>query len=203
MVGFGISSNALRCADLPPPLAITNAASMKHSSSSSAPLSRSSLATFWRCSALPAGKRSKSASHQKPTFPDCNNKCIIRMPVILSDSHRRSSNRTRTDVNARPGLVQPSAVWLRGCHPDRRSDRARLMVDHPPSTIDASEPVRCGKRKGVATDQFDANHPALIAANHRDGVVRFDPVLVRIAENVAVRFQVDDRSEPATQDARR
>ena len=63
------------------------------------------------------------------------------------------------------------------------------MVDHPPSTIDASEPVRCGKRKGVATDQFDANHPALIAANHRDGVVRFDPVLVRIAENVAVRFQ--------------
>jgi hypothetical protein len=44
------------------------------------------------------------------------------------------------------------------------------MVDHPPSTIDASEPVRYGKRKGVATDQFDANHPALIPANHRDGV---------------------------------
>src|SRR6516162_11442873 len=63
------------------------------------------------------------------------------------------------------------------------------MVDHPPSTIDASEPVRCGKRKGVATDQFDANYPPLIAANHRDCVVRFDPVLVRIAENVAVRFQ--------------
>jgi hypothetical protein len=38
------------------------------------------------------------------------------------------------------------------------------MVDHSPSTIDASEPVCCGKRKGVATDQFDANHPALIAA---------------------------------------
>jgi len=61
------------------------------------------------------------------------------------------------------------------------------MVDHPLSTIDASEPVRGGK--GVATDQFNTNHPALIATNHRRGTVRFDPVLVRIAENVAVRFQ--------------
>src|ERR1700730_9989448 len=86
-------------------------------------------------------------------------------------------------------LIQSPVLWLRGCHPDRHSDRARLMVGHPPRTIDASEPIRCGKRKGVATDQFDANHPALIAANHRHGVVRFDPVLVRIAEDIAVRLQ--------------
>ena len=107
-------------------------------------------------------------------------------------SARKFRNRPDRDLSAgstRPGLVQPPALWLRGCHPDRPSDGARLMVDHPPSTIDPSEPVRCGKRKGVATDQFDANHPALIAANHRHGVVRFDPVLVRIAKNVAVQSQ--------------
>ena len=49
------------------------------------------------------------------------------------------------------------------------------MVDHPPSTIDASEPVRCGKRKGVATNQFDANHLAdLIRQGARSQKTRFE-----------------------------
>ena len=62
------------------------------------------------------------------------------------------------------------------------------MVDHPPDARDASEPICGGKRMGVA-DQFDANYSALIAEHHGHGVVWLYALLVRIAEDIAVRLK--------------
>src|SRR5215472_11300243 len=70
----------------PPPFAITNVASMKHSASSRAPLSRSSLAT--------------SINTRRKTSEDQHRGCLLRLSVSLGNS-RRSVRALDFDVAAR------------------------------------------------------------------------------------------------------
>src|SRR5260221_12781199 len=82
--------------------------------------------------------------------------------------------------------IQPPRPRLRGVVLGLERDRAGVVMDHPPGAADAPEPVRRRERRGA--DDLDAQHPSLVARDHRGGIIKFDSLHGALSKDVPPGF---------------
>ena len=120
--------SALRWSDLyPSPSAITNVASMKHSSSSSAPLSRSSLATSFKST----HKSSVAVPSLKASMHSFVVRIALRQHVPLRTCVENRQYRFQTD--------DQSGIGLRAQHAHREYAPPEMLAECAPTVCPSAE----------------------------------------------------------------